>query len=125
MIQRRLIGSILLTALMAGSAIVPLARAACAGSMAKAPACPSCASLPESDTPRISMDRSCCAAPAISERDPATFASARSAEHRALAMVVIVPAARVLVDATERVVGITSDPPASSPPILRTTILLI
>lgn len=125
---RRLIGSMLALALLAGSALVPLARATCAVPKAKTAACPGCAGGSAPAGPVVTVDRSCCAAPAsLSEREPATVGSDRGAgDHRVLAAAVLVSGARVLT-----VVALTASPrilpdtPGASPPRLRTTILLI
>jgi len=125
--HRRVIGSILALSLITGSAFVPLARAACAVPRANAPACPSCADQPASAAASVTMDRSCCAAPAsLGERDPATVASVRSGDDHVIAATVPVftPSAWI-VSTPPRSPRVTPAPPGASPPPLRTTLLLI
>lgn len=124
--HRRLIGTILALALLAGSTFVPLARAACALPKAKA-ACSSCVNGPTSSSTALTTDRSCCAAPAsLAEREPATISSDRNGDHRTTAAAVLVSAAHVpalvvLVRPHRHLAGA----PGVSPPHTRTTILLI
>lgn len=127
---RRVIGSILALSLLAGSTFVPLARAACAVPTARTAACPSCAGAPLSSAAAVTVDRSCCAAPAsLSEREPATVASDRgtgSGDPRDVGVAALAPATGLLT-----VVALTGSPrllpavPGASPPHLRTTILRI
>lgn len=123
--HRRVIGSILALAMLAGTNLVPLARAACAVPKPKVAACPSCNGSPSSQAASISVDRSCCAAPSsLSERAPATVSSDRGFDQRVLAVAVVVSTTHVLV----AVAPPRAFPPAlpgPSPPLLRTTILLI
>jgi len=129
MIHRRVIGSALALALLAGQTFVFAGRASCAAPRgAKPPACSACAAGAPSGRLSITADRSCCAAPkAAAEREPATIQSARSAESR--------PDHGALPYHLNRGDSVTLrvDPPRSleSPPSLvdiphrRTTVLLI
>lgn len=122
---RRAIGSILALALLAGGNLLPPTKAACAIPTAKADACPSCVPAPAAETAALSADRSCCAAPSsLTEREPARIAPDRSGDPRVFGLAVIVPAARVLI-AVDTPRALPVEPPGASPPILRTTILLI
>jgi hypothetical protein len=125
MIHRRLIGSILALALLAGSTFVPLARAACAAPKART-ACPACAGGSAPAGPVVSMDRSCCAAPAsLSEREPATVSSDRSGGPRVAPAVLVSSAhlpAAVALAGPSRIQPRTT---GASPPHLRTTLLRI
>jgi hypothetical protein len=129
---RRLIGSLLVLALLAGSTFVPLARAACAIPKANTAACPSCARGPSSTGASVAADRSCCAAPStLAERDPATvlpnggFGDPRTLG--TLAAAAILPAAHssIVVSMRRDSWTVAAHPPGLSPPLLRTTILLI
>ena len=129
---RRLIGSLVVLALLAGSTFVPLARAACALPRASTAACPSCASGPSSTGASVAADRSCCAAPSsLAERDPATIApNGNYGDPRtlgALAAAAILPAAHgaIAVSMQRDARTVAARPPGLSPPLLRTTILLI
>ncbi|HYJ33158.1 MAG TPA: hypothetical protein VE326_08060 [Candidatus Binatia bacterium] len=126
---RRLIGSLVVLALLLGSTFVPLARAACALPRANTAACPSCAGAPSSAEASLAADRSCCAAPStLAERDPATFVPGGGpGDDRAPAAAVILPSARVAIAvlAPRASQAVAADPPGPSPPLLRTTILLI
>jgi hypothetical protein len=127
--SRRLIGSLVVLALLLGSTFVPLARAACALPRANAAACPSCAGALPSAGASLTTDRSCCAAPSnLAERDPATFVpTGGPGDDRAPAAAVILPAARgpIVVLAPRASLAVAAHPPGLSPPLLRTTILLI
>jgi hypothetical protein len=127
--QRSLIGIALVAALLLGQTFVPSTRAACAVPQAKAPAaCPSCTGGPASaEAPAVTADKSCCAAPStLSDREPARVAPGRSGAHQVLGVAFLAPTSRLLVvvAAPERLAP-APDPPGSSPPHLRTTILLI
>jgi hypothetical protein len=125
--HRRLIGSILTLALLAGSVFVPLARAACAMATAKTASCSSCTGAPWSRGAAVSMDRSCCAAPSsASDREPATLGSDRGDHRSSDSCPLLSPEASGSVRA-----GIAATPshptrlPGSSPPPLRSTVLRI
>lgn len=130
MSRRRVIGSILSLAILAGalSSAAPFARADCAPPKAKAEACPSCAPAPGAGTAAISADRSCCVTTtSLTEREPARIAPVRShrpGETRILAAAVVVPAARVLIAVSPRP-SLAVERTGASPPPLRTTLLLI
>ena len=117
-------------ALLGGQTVLPLGRAACGAWKGEAaPACPSCAAgLPASSTLSMSVDRSCCAAPkALAERAPATIGADRSGDNRlpgpsAILPLSDTPAARTLFREAR---AYPPEPSGSSPPLLRTTILLI
>lgn len=115
-------------ALLAGPTFVPLARAACALPKADTTTCPSCASVPMPAGATVAADRSCCAAPAsLAERDPATVALDRGAGDTRLLAVAVTPSVGsvpVLLDASGASRA-RAHSPGSSPPLLRTTILLI
>ena len=124
---RRLIGSLVVLALLAGSTFVPLARAACALPKANTAACPSCASGPSSTGASVAADRSCCAAPSsLAERDPATVAP-NGGFVETLAAAAILPAAHgaIVVSMQRDARTVAARAPGFSPPLLRTTILLI
>lgn len=128
---RRLIGSLVVLALLAGSTFVPLARAACAIPKANTAACPSCASGPSSTGASVATDRSCCAAPSsLAERDPATVVPNAAGDRQSLetlAAAAILPAGHsaIVVSMQRDARRLAAHPPAVSPPLLRTTILLI
>jgi len=122
--HRRLIGSIVALALLAGSTPVVPSRAACAAPKAKA-TCPSCVPAPSTESAAISSDRSCCVeSSSFAQREPARVAPDRSGEQRVLGVAVVVPAARVLI-ALSPPRSHFAERPGASPPLLRTTILLI
>lgn len=126
--HRRLIGSILVLASLAGTFASP-ARPACALPRATIAVCPGCATacFPGA-APSVSADRSCCAAPSsLADREPATVApdpAFGSGDARALMVLVPIPggfADHAAIPAPRAI----SDPPGASPPVLRTTILVI
>jgi hypothetical protein len=124
---RRLIGSLVVLALLAGSTFVPLARAACAIPKANTAACPSCTGGPSPTGASVSTDRSCCAAPSsLAERDPATVAPS-SGSVETLSAAALLPAAHaaIVVSMRRDARTVAARPPGLSPPLLRTTILLI
>ncbi|MGE5179549.1 MAG: hypothetical protein ACM3PF_10675 [Bacteroidota bacterium] len=124
--HRRVIGSILTLALLAGSVFVPLARAACAAPGPKAASCPSCSAAPLTGDASLSTDRSCCAAPpSLSDREPATTGSYRS-DDAGLGGATLLSSPSALARET----ALEAHPfparlPGSSPPLLRTTVLRI
>ena len=125
--SRRVIGFALALAVLVGQTIVPLARAACAGSPSKAPACPSCAAEPAPTGLTFEADRSCCAAASsLSDREPATISSDRAGDHGMdRALLAAAPSAPIPAGLLRPIPAYPTESPGSSPPLLRTTILLI
>ena len=125
--SRRIIGLALALAVLVGQSLVPMARAACAASHRKAPACPSCASEPAGSGLSLSIDRSCCAPPAsLSDREPATLNSDQTGgDHRAQNATSAAAPTPGLADRFDTAPIVPSAPPEPSPPRFRTTILLI
>jgi hypothetical protein len=126
--HRRVIGSLLALALLAGSVFVPLARAACAIPKAeRASSCPSCSSTPVSGETSVSADRSCCAAPpSLSDRDPATLGTDRGDHRSSDASPLLSEAAAAGVPASSTALRLLpARVPGSSPPLLRSTVLRI
>lgn len=126
--SRRVIGIALAVSVLLGQALVPLARAACAVSRSEAPSCPSCAARAVSEDAALATDRSCCAAPvSLSDREPATAASDRGVDHRLPAAAALASVARApIVSGLLRAARDSRiELHGTSPPLLRTTILLI
>jgi hypothetical protein len=125
---RRVIGVVLTLALLLGQTLVPIVRAACAMPRGAAPpACSFCADarVPEG-VASLGADRSCCAAKAAAERDPATVTSSRAHESRPETVPFIVAACASV--ATPLVVGTHSreaPPPLFDSPHRKTIVLLI
>ncbi|HEV8128497.1 MAG TPA: hypothetical protein VGQ14_02450 [Candidatus Eisenbacteria bacterium] len=125
---RRVIGVVLTLALLLGQTLVPIVRAACAMPRGAAPpACSFCAGgrVPEG-TASLGADRSCCAAKATADREPATVTSSRANESRPETVSFIVAACAPV--ATPLVVGNhrrEAPPPLFDSPHRKTTVLLI
>ena len=115
-------------ALFSGQTLVSVHRAACAMPRgANPPSCARCAGHDSSPVLSFSADRSCCAAAkAAADREPARIAPERSTQTR-LPMVALLPVAAPLdKSAASRLTHAFETPPLDpSPPLLRTTILII
>jgi hypothetical protein len=123
---RRAIGVALTLALVLGQTLVPIVRAACAMPRGAAPpACSFCAGSREGGA-SLGADRSCCAAKAVAERDPATVASSRPHESRLETVTLIasawIPAAMPFAVSTH---FCDTPPPLFDSPHRKTTVLLI
>lgn len=122
--HRSSIAVIVVLALVLGT-FAPLACVVCAMGMGPTAGCPSCTPPgPHPSRTSIGTDRSCCAAPSLVERDPATTAPDRAA-HRVGNAVTCLPASSVhLVVTAPRHARAFGDMPETFPPSRRTTVLL-